>query len=244
MTSPAVRVAQDLGRILELAPELHEVAEVDKSDAPDIPGGEALLALAPVANLEAWENQYQGIEAYNATVDPAKRRDLSHILDEDDADEPPLQILTYWSEQWRQALDADYGTTATLEREAAFLKSQLDWATANEPHWDRFAKDVRKALRNLENILRDGIRYEHSTLKVLCLTCDTLVVRRMFVCENHTVDGPTGGRCPDKCPTPNGYEDEWWCSGCREHLTTDQYNNAWGESVKRRQAQRLGALLD
>lgn len=207
--SPTVKVAQDLSTIVRLAKLLPDQAVHLATDRL-MPGGKAMVALAHVANLEAWEHRYEGAEAYNAEH-PDNPVDLSHIEDEDDHWEPPLQTLVFWSEKWRQALGAEYDTTPTIHREAAFLKAQLSWATVHEPNWDRFATDIHKAMVRLEDLLSSGDRAIWSE-DVTCLVCDSKLQRRM-------------GR--------DGYEDDWWCRECRRHLTTPEFNFATAEAARR-----------
>lgn len=160
-TSPVVKVARDLTEILNLTGNLEDQA-IAKATDPLMPGGLAMVALANVANLEAWESTLQGLEAYNAQPATKTRRDLSHIDDEDDAWEPVLQTLLFWSEQWRVTHDAEHDKRASVASEAAFIRWALDWAWDNEPRFDDFAKDVRRARVRLEELLYAGKRAERT----------------------------------------------------------------------------------
>lgn len=150
---PTVRVARTLSALLDMVTRLEEQAINDASDSL-MPGGKAMVALAHVANLEAWEHRYETAERHGLPAD--------HVADEDDAWEPPLQTLCFWSEQWRRELDMEYISRPTIASEAAFLRNGdvLNWAWDNEPHFDEFAKDASKALRRLEDVLTEGERSE------------------------------------------------------------------------------------
>lgn len=173
--SPIVKVARDLTEIIAMTDHLDDQAEHKHSmriDGTVLPGGLAMVAMADVANHEAWTNQYQGREHWNAlhANDPAKRVDLSHIEDEDDEWEPPLQTLCFWSEQWRRQHGAEYDRRPTVNSEANFLRFLLEWAWDNEERWDAFAKDIRDARVRLENVLYAGKRAERS--RIVCDRCD------------------------------------------------------------------------
>jgi hypothetical protein len=153
---PTVTVARHLREITdELWPRLLEQAE-HQARSRLMPGGEAMVALGNVANVEAWENMHQATERYG--------RAYTSVADEDpDQAWSAYQLLEFWSEAWRAERGAEYDASeyrTTVATEAAFLRSCLDWAWDNEPHWDDFATDVATARRKLEDILLDGIRSE------------------------------------------------------------------------------------
>jgi hypothetical protein len=201
MTNPGA-VAANLTEIVELHYRLQEQA-IHKSRHREMPGGDAMVALAHVANLEAWENQYETAERTHAAAD--------HVNDEDELNEPPLQILCYWSERWRREHGHDWGTRATILTESNFIRWALDWATVHEPEWERFADDIRRARARLEDILLDG-RRDIVSDDVSCLICETLLRRRMTV---------------------HGYEEEWFCIECYQYLTPAQFNLAASAAARR-----------
>lgn len=149
---PVVAVARDLTEIVELAGHLEDQAEHKANDPEYLPGGSAMVALGPVANLEAWEHQFEARERLG--------RDHDHVRDEDDQWEPPLQTLCFWSEQWRAEHGAEYGKRPTIASEAAFIRWALDWAWDNEIHWDDFARDIARCRTRMENLLYAGDRAE------------------------------------------------------------------------------------
>lgn len=147
--SPVVKVARDL-REIERLHEALEVQAVHKANDRLMPGGLAMVALGGVANLEAWEHQFEAREALG--------RDISHVAHEDDSWEPPLQTLRFWSEAWRAEHGAEYGQRVTVASEANFLRYMLEWAWDNEPRFYDFAKDVEQARLRLEAMLLTGER--------------------------------------------------------------------------------------
>lgn len=150
---PIVKAARDLSAIIEMAPHLDDQAEAKANatmDGRSLPGGLAMVALAPVANIEAWEHQYETAERMG--------RDTTWIEDEDATWEPPLMTLRFWSDAWRAEHNADYGQRPTVHSEASFIKASLNWAWDHEPAFDDFCADIRRARVRLENVLYAGER--------------------------------------------------------------------------------------
>jgi hypothetical protein len=159
LTDSRVRVARDLRAIAQMEMQMIEQA-VNDANSTLMPGGLAMVALANVANQEAFANLIDAAEtraiklAKRYELDPA---DLMPAIEDDDW-EPPLQTLCFWSEAWRAELDmvADFRPTVTTE--SNFLRWAAEWAWSNEPKWDDFVRDVGKARARLEAILSEGQR--------------------------------------------------------------------------------------
>lgn len=211
------KVAQDLTAILDLAATLDDQA-VHKANDPLMPGGLSMVALAGVASLEAWEHQYETLEA---------RGRADHVADEDDSWEPPLQSLTFWSEQWRVEHNRESDRRPTLASEAAFIRTCLDWAWDNELHFQDFAADIRKARRRLEDLVNAGKRNQRG---VQCFDCQVDLVR-------HSHDRKVLTRCDGHsglCRWPHrlcehdrgGLRDEWLCPSCERKYGLEDYMRA------------------
>jgi hypothetical protein len=114
-----------------------------------MPGGLATVALAPVASLEAWEHQYETLEALGRG---------EHVADEDDTWEPPLATLLYWSEQFRVIHNRESDRRPTITTEAGFIRGCLNWATDHEPRFTAFAQDIHRARTRLEDLVHAGRR--------------------------------------------------------------------------------------
>lgn len=158
---PVVKVAQDLSAIERLDDTL-EVQVVHKANDRLMPGGLAMVALGGVGSRAAQEAYVEELEArwWN---DPATthqdRPDVSHLNDEDDTWEPPLQTLLFWSEELRARYGYPIeGRRITVQTEAAFLRWALEAMWREEPRWDDFAKDVEVARSRLEATLAAGVR--------------------------------------------------------------------------------------
>lgn len=223
-TAPAeadsrTRVATDLRAIRQMAAMLGERA-VDLADDPHIPGGDAMVNLAPVANIEAWEHLEDATERLVEHPDERLRRVYTSVADEDpDEAWSPFQRLDYWAEQWRRELDMDYGLRPTISSEAAFLANPdvLGWARANERGWDEFVEDVRTARGGIENIVRDGIRETRS--RVVCDRC-------------------TAGKRLVRKYGKGERADAWKCPGCKALFSEDDAKRAHAKQLRSGGAER------
>lgn len=203
-TDSRVRVAQDLRAIIEeLYPRLREQA-IHDANSRLMPGGAAMVALGDVANLEAWENRQQASERWG--------RAYTSAADEDpDEAWSAYQLLEFWSEQWRREHGAEYdGYRTTIHTEANFIRSMLDWAWGNEPAWDDFAADVRRARHRLEDVLSAGERAERG---VPCLYSECRGKRLVRKLEpTRGADGGKAWRWSD-----------WHCPSCHRKWTSTAY---------------------
>lgn len=146
-------------------------------DGHALPGGRALVAIAPVANLARWEQRIEDLENDWVTEQMSRRgltraEALAHpdrpdfTADEDDTSEPALQVLRFWTDHYRRVLDAQYDMIPTLATEAKFLRHHLSWLFDREPNWDRLRADINTARTRLENVLQAGRRPDRS--RVVC----------------------------------------------------------------------------
>lgn len=205
--TPVTRVARDLSAILDLYAQLPSQAVADSADHL-MPGGHAMVALAPVANLEAWENLEQATERYAKTYVFVEVEDDENLW-------PATQLLAYWAERWRAIHGAEYGQRPTLPREANFIRYQLEWAWENEPGFEKFAKDVNSARIKLEDVLFAGSRVEKT--RVECPDCQVrLIVLR--------------GSEPE--------DDRWKCQGCKARYDQDDVRRAHAKMLRSEGAER------
>lgn len=186
-------VARDLTAICELVDALEDQA-VAKSTDREIPGGAAMVALAPVASPEAWEFTYEAREE--------RGRDVTHVADHDDDFAPPLQLLLFWSEEWRREHNRESDRRPTVASEAAFIRQCLDWAWEHEVRFEDFADDVATARKRLENVLYAGTRAEHGAP---CMYDECRGARL-----TRTVDD-------------RGVRSDWHCPRCHREWDEDRY---------------------
>lgn len=207
-----VDVAQAL-RAIENSYEAFMVQAIHHAGDRLMPGGEAMVARASVASLDEWSEQVAAAEMHHfATcprLDHTRCRFAEHVSDEDDQ-EPPLQTLLFWSEQWRAEAGYELGRRPTIATEANFIRGNLDWAWSNLVEWDDFAADIERARVRVENLLMAGIRSERG---VPCLYDECRgkrLVRKLEPCRDE--DGNKSWRLT-----------KWHCPSCRRSWDDDRY---------------------
>lgn len=160
-TNPLVKVARDLAEI-ELCHDELRAQAIAAGDDPNIPGGAAMVALGPVADLEAWNHLSAAAEDYG--------RPYVSLDDEEDDEErwPPQQLIGYWVGEWRRARGQDYADLVRgFASDLNYIRESLAWAAEHETtRWARFAADVRRARITIENIVSAGRRADRS--RIVC----------------------------------------------------------------------------
>lgn len=214
--TPVVKAARDLREIERLAGELHAQA-VDDSGSKLMPGGKAMVALAPVSSIEAWEHRQESTERTGKAYTNAEDEDPDDIW-------PPLQTLAFWTEQLRRDRGEDYGQRPTLVSEAGYLRFLLPVLWETELGWDDMCADIRRARARLEDIVHDGQRAEQ--MRVTCPKCD---------------EAPRLIRIHD---WPEYGEDGYKCSACRERFDQDAYERAYAKQLRSEGAERYVPLPD
>lgn len=195
---PVAKLAADLTAIADCRAELREQAIADGSN-PDIPGGAAMVALGPVADLEAWANLADTTAALEQHPDERRRRVYTSVDDEDDDRAwPPQQVIAYWSGRWRAARGEDYhGLRPSPASELNYVRQHLGWAIEHEQQWPAVVESIRAARITAENLVAAGRRAQQSRI-----TCDR----------------PTCERRPRlvRAYSPR-YLTGWTCGTCGEH---------------------------
>ena len=101
--APVVKVAQDLTAILDLCERLLTQA-VHTANDRELPGGEAMVALGPVADPHAYAANGEAAE-YRHEANPRRWPDETlDMAHEDDDLAPVLQTLWFWSDDIRTRL--------------------------------------------------------------------------------------------------------------------------------------------
>lgn len=228
-TDRRITLAQDLTAIADLSEQLEGQAINDANDHL-MPGGLAMVALAAVANLEAWSNR----------IEAAEQRGLALVIDDDDDWEPPLQTLLFWSEDLRRAHDIEFQPEPhrpypTIATEVSVIRWAIDWMWDNEPHFDDMAADIRKAKGRLETLLTEGLRSKRG-VPCLSVECEGGILIQPVAerrdprwCDGHD------GVCQiphDRCPHDRGgLRDEWTCPKCDRRYGTEDYRRAVAQSA-------------
>lgn len=148
--------------------------------ARDIPGGEAMVAIAPGSDGRA--------------VAWAKERgdDVSHRGDERKGDiATPLVMLVTWEEDWRGIRNHRTDQPATFDAAVTYLDEHLHWAAQHHDAFDAFDAELRQQVAHLEDILHAGDRPDTGAP---CFTCNTHMEKRW----GDRAQGESGDRwvCP------------------------------------------------
>ena len=225
--------SSDAAEILEVATDLRAIEDLEAATADQavhkanhwlMPGGEAMVMRGPVADPEAHENRVAAAEEWNLNRedDDLPPRDLSHLADEDDVWEPPLQTLLFWSERWRYEHGKVTDLRPTIASEAAFLRQLLGWVYEHEPKWRDFARDIKAARYRIENTLRAGEREERTG--VPCVDCRTPRLVKVY--------------------GPAEKDDHFACPRCKRTYSSDDYNRAKYRHLASQEANRYVKLRD
>lgn len=224
--SEVTKVARNLSAIEDLCASL-EVQVIHKANDRELPGGNAMVALAGVANLEAYENQIEFAETVNLNPDTLRTVDLSHLEEEDDTWVPPLQTLRFWSEAWRREHNADYDMRITIATEVNFIRHLLPWAWENEVHFEDFAQDIKLVRVRLENMLYAGRRAERSRV-----SCDKEGCEKKPRLIKIYGDDPTGDL------------DEWRCPGCKTRYDAKAFKATRARHLRSEGAEKFVNITD
>lgn len=228
--TPIVKVARDLTEITKLRERLLAQAiqkATARIDGTSLPGGDAMVFLAHVADPEINERRVGLAEdrhlATCLRTDHAKCWTGSE--DEDDT-EPVLQTLLFWSGPWREQRGLPLeGRRPTITTEANIIRGLLDWAWDHEPRWDAFAKEIRSARVRLEDLLYAGARQELT--RIVCNRCmpDTKVEDKPRLLRLYG-------------PEVDGSGDRWKCPACKIRLDADGVRAAHAAMLRSQGAER------
>lgn len=226
MSDPLLKVARDLSEIVRLyadllAQALHKAAA--QIDGHSLPGGEAMVNLAHVADRETNERRVELQE--QAHIATCKRLDHTRCWtgSEDEGEsEPVLQTLLFWSEQWRTEHGYPLeGRRPTVATEANVIRSLLEWAWGNLVEWDDFARDVRDARVRLENLLYAGARQQQT--RIVCDRCDDKPPRLIHLMGS----------------ADDGSEDRWKCPRCKHRFDAAEVHAAHARMLRSEGAERF-----
>jgi len=230
------KVSRDLAEIIDLEQRLLAQAVNTAGavvDGHSLPGGNAMVSLAPVGDLAVWSGRIAraerdwiaaeqragrtvvGPEGQVVAIDETRRPDWG--ADEDDSWEPALQTLRFWSDHYRKVLGMQYDLIPTITTEAKFLRHDtvLPWIVAHEPNVEHFAQDINRARRRLENVVHAGSRAERT--RVVC---------------NHCEKQPQLIKIYGKDPKL----DRWKCPHCKHRYDGDALRRAHAQQLRHESA--------
>ncbi|MFF1820375.1 hypothetical protein ACFVWG_23925 [Kribbella sp. NPDC058245] len=168
-----------------------------------IPGGDALVLNSPAAALRG---------RVGPVPQPAPE------LPNDPT--PVLDVLVYWEESWREHSDQPTGLQPTVDRVADYLDRELH-RMAETPAFAELSADLARTVRQLENVLHDGVRPDVS--RVPCWDCGARLVKVFAAQARH---------------------DRWVCPRCREVYDQGRYERAKYDHLASQGAARYVAVSD
>jgi hypothetical protein len=202
-TELRLSIASKLTTIVNLYRDL-EAEALHRYADKEYPGGEAMVMLGPVANLEAF-NYRQLSELMGRTTGGMVFEDLDPA--------PPLLVLAGWAEVVAAEKGNDRTQRATIEREAEYLRSNLDWMGGEDEDGeatflpiDELDQDLAGLEKRLEALLKAGTRLTHAAP---CLHC---VDKNLVQNED----------------AKYGLQDSYYCPGCKRTYEKDAYDYAVG----------------
>jgi len=176
-------------------PDLQDEAYSRATDR-ELPGGDALVLLAPGADLAAYK--YRQMSALMGRVDVPQEETSG------DPD-PVLMVLAYWADEIRAERGELTDLPPTVERCAQYIRQHLDWAysdQAEEFDAGGMLGDLGRLRSRMEAVLRAGYRPE---MGVPCMydECRGARIRRDI---DH-----------------NGERTKWYCPECSREWDEDDY---------------------
>lgn len=156
-----------------------------KANDRDIPGGDAMHAMSPAADLSSWEAQFEAAEAVaalkiDAGHSAAAARMLGYVFDQEDTDHHPELVLTDWETQIRIDRGEQVNLRSNVHKAASYIRRAIPWMYSldgeGRPVFTEHRalhKDLRNVRRFLETILKSGNRAEFTRVNCIADDCDT-----------------------------------------------------------------------
>jgi hypothetical protein len=179
-TDLRLSVAIDLRDIVQLWQALPD--EAPYRSGSEIPGGEAVMLLGPVANVEAWQHRYEAVEASACKADKPFETTYGGLDYAGDqvAELHPLLVLATWEDAIRDERGQPTDLRATVERAADYILKSVEWMLGTNEYGDQnflgidqLAIELKKVKAMLENILKDGIRADFTRVTCTQEKCET-----------------------------------------------------------------------
>jgi hypothetical protein len=220
-----IKVARDLTALIDYDEQLLTQAIHNANtqvEGHSLPGGDAMVALAPVASIVRWHQRVAQAEHDWMTARAVELPNYPGLLvadsrerpewgaDEEERWEPPLQTVRFWSDHYRNVKQQDWDHVPTLVTEAKFLKFHLDWILTHEPNADRFASDIAAARKRIEDLLSAGERSERGVPCMYEECKGVRLVRRLV---------PSRSKDGEKV----WVQTDWYCPRCKRKWDEETY---------------------
>lgn len=198
-----LQILRDLSSVDTLSHALRVEAWHRYADS-EIPGGDALVMIGPVATMTTWSFQIDAAEAryFDGLAD------WLAVEDRDSDPIPPLLMLAGWEDIVRAERGTPTDLRATIPRAIAYFRDAVDWmlgdvdGRANFLPVTEFARELGQLKSRLEAVLHEGDRLDKGAP---CMTCSQPLVKEWGLDEKR---------------------DRWHCRTCDQWSTVDQYRLA------------------
>lgn len=202
-------------------------AAIDRANSRLMPGGDPMVMLGPVADVEAMG--YMRMSALMGRIDES-------LVDEarsgDDL-ESPLLFLATWADIVANERGIDRQERATIGREVKFLRDSVDWMLSfdgeGEPVFlaaDDFKKRLGQVVARMEDVLYEGERDDRGAP---CMRCDR---RPPLVRVWKKAKFVNGQPVPldEEAARLDALLDGWQCPACYERYSQEDYQKAVNRS--------------
>lgn len=158
-----------------------------KANDREMPGGDAMQAMAPAANLQAWEQGFEAAERLaEVKLDRGRAAEaaelLAYVFDQFDTDTHPELILTDWEAQIRHERGDDVSLRSDVLKAAAYIRRSIPWLySLNDKGRPVFVEhealhaDLKNVRKHLESILKSGNRAEFTRVHCISDACEAAV---------------------------------------------------------------------
>lgn len=220
-TELRLTILSNLSSIEAMYARLSQEAEYRYADK-ELPGGDALVMLGPVANMEAFN--------YRQLSEMMGRTDGGSGVDDLDTDPaPPLLVLAGWVDCIKAERGEESTQRARIDREIKYLRSAIDWITGtnadDEPYFlaaDELDRDLEALVKRLEAVLKDGTRITHGAP---CLHCVGVNMVRIEDARK-------------------GLQDKYECPKCHRDYTKTNYDYVVGVTFLQHATELTAAQIE
>lgn len=215
----AAQIGGHLTAIEEMFEALGEEAEARHSDK-EFPGGDALVAMGPGADVEAFG--YMQMSALMGRIDEA-----DVVMPERGDIEPPLSFLASWEDVLREERDQPRYLDASIKSSSKYIRDSIDWMMSYDDDGnmnfiavDDLAEQLGKVRRRMEDVLSAGHRAEFT--RVNCVNDECATKPRLM-----------------KLWTARVKWDRFRCPECRREYDQPQFEEAKAENMLSTEAEKF-----
>lgn len=222
---PEVQIARDLTAIVSMYHRLRFEAVYKFADKEN-PGGDPLLMSLPAANLREWEEIFDEAEATEYRTEGERKKAVAYVQDQT-AELHPLLVLATWEDALRDELGVPTRERATVGKSTGYLRSAIPWifdtnddGDVNFSAVDQLMDDLARCKSMLENLLKDGERFERTETPCDAVDCSKPNLVKIYGDD----DEPDFFKCP-KCK--KRFEHDEYVKTRKLHMFSESADRAW-----------------